>query len=216
MILIKAWDSILPGLPKQNDLAENAQLVGWCKLHGSQGRIQQVKLFQKSTDLLKAPVLILYHIHSSQKICPLLRRWIHFRENVQWLFEARNNCWFLFLFGGRKYKSQKTLQTPKNMSDYYNQPIRTLMSCLRFPFSLPRGDDGCSVWQKMQRRGGYSVSSQWSALLKLPFISAERSAKDQSLWLLVIAQQSSCFNFLNNSTEALGIQSGKIRKQEIL
>lgn len=206
MILIKAWGVILPGLPRQNALAENAQWAGQCKMHWSQGRIQQVKLFQKSTDLLKAPVLILYHVHSGQKICPLLRCWTHFRENVQWLFEASNNCWFCFLFGRRKYKSQKTFQAPKNMSDYYNQPIRTLISCLRFPFSLPHRDDGSSVWQKMQRRGGYYVSSKWSALLKLPFISAETSAKDQSLWLLVIEQRSCCFNPVSNNTEALGIK----------
>jgi hypothetical protein len=56
---------------------------------------------------------------------------------------------FVFIWGGRKYKSQKTLQAQKNMSDYYNQPIRALMSCLRFPFSLPHGDDGSSIWQKM-------------------------------------------------------------------
>lgn len=207
MIPIKAWGVILSGLPRQNTLAENAQRVGRCKMHGSQGRIQQVTLFQKTTDLLKAQALILYHVHSSQKIYPLLRRWTHFRENVQWLFEARNNCWFcFFLFGRRKYKSQKTFQAPENMSDYYNQPITTLMSCLRFPFSRPHRDDGSSVWQKMQRRGGYCVSSKWSALLKLPFISAETRAKDQSLWLLVIEQTSSCFNCESNNTEALGIK----------
>lgn len=58
------WGFVLLGLPKHHDLAENAQLVGQSNVHWSQRRIQQVRLFQKSTNLLKAQVLILYQVHS--------------------------------------------------------------------------------------------------------------------------------------------------------
>ena len=56
---------MLLGLPKHGDLAEHAQLVGQSNMRWSQGRIQQVKLFQKSTNLLKAQVLILYQVNST-------------------------------------------------------------------------------------------------------------------------------------------------------
>lgn len=57
--------------------------------------------------------------------------------------------------------------------------------------------------QSGRRRWGYHVSSKWSALLKLPFISAERSSKSQSLWLLLTECKSSMFNSLNGSIVAM-------------
>jgi hypothetical protein len=52
---------------------------------------------------------------------------------------------FVFIWRKKIQNHRKHYRQRRIISDYYNQPIRTLMSCLRLSVSLPRGDDSRSV-----------------------------------------------------------------------
>lgn len=94
----------------------------------------------------------------------------------------------MFLFGGRKYKITENI-TKRNISDSFNQPIRTFTSCLRYSFSPPLRQKFCSFNRMLchtgRKLGGYFLRGEWSSVLELLYIRAEGNLKDQSLLLLV-------------------------------
>lgn len=114
---------------------------GWLTQNAwwSQGQFQQVELFHRSMNLLDAAVLDLYYVNSSQENCPLLRLWTDFRGKKK---KKSSNylrqeiiAVFCFYLWEENTKSPKTLRTKKNISDDYNHPVRSVVSCFKM-FSL--------------------------------------------------------------------------------
>lgn len=104
------------------------------------GQFQQVELFHRSMNLLDAAVLNLYYVNSSQENCPLHRLWTDFRGKKK---KKKSSNYlrqeiiavFCFYLWEENTKSPKTLRTKKNISDDYNHPVRSVVSCFKM-FSL--------------------------------------------------------------------------------
>lgn len=128
-------------------------------------------------------------MNSSQENCLLLSLCPDFRRKSSKLLETRNNSCFCFYLGEENTKLQKTLKTKRNISDSFNQPIRTFTSCLRYSFSPLLRWKFCSFNRMLchtgRKLGGYFLRGEWSSVLELLYIRTESNLKAQSLLLLV-------------------------------